>query len=409
MLVVDPSRRRISWQAVLAALWFAWVSNFMVRSALAPALVRIRSEFQLDHAQAGLLATSFLAGYSLMLLPGGLLGDHVGRRGMVIVASFGWAAISLLIGLAPSFGVLLLLLLALGMVMGLFNANDRPIVSTVTPPGKMAVGQGLTYTGLGIGNGLGVMIGGAMAGAWGWRASYVTFAGLSLLAAAILWRCIPALPVGRAISLTQLARSVLHASDLWLLYLCGMPSVAVAWLLITWAPTILASRGLDLTDASLLASGVGFAAVPALALSGMLSDMCARAGLGRKIVIASGHIVLAATLLLFAIGLDHRWPAASLGGLMLLVSFAQWSPWGPSYALLAEISPPAAMGFTFGLGATVWALGAVLVPWLSGAVRDATGSFAAVFYVMAALALLGSTLAGAIGPAFSLGREKALQ
>ena len=95
-----PARAR-TWQLVLFALWLAWVTNFMVRSALSPGLVGIRGDFSLSHSQGGLLASGFLAGYCSMLLPGGLLGDRVGRRRMVILASLGWTISALLIGLAP--------------------------------------------------------------------------------------------------------------------------------------------------------------------------------------------------------------------------------------------------------------------------------------------------------------------
>jgi len=394
------------WQLVLFALWLAWVSNFMVRSALSPSLVGIRADFGLSYAGGGLLATGFLAGYCAMLLPGGLLGDRVGRRTMVILSSSGWTIASFSIGLAPSYPVLLLLMVGLGLTMGCFNGNDRAIVSTVTPREKMGLGQGLSYTGLGIGNGLGVMLAGALAAAWGWRSSFLVFAGLSLLALTAICRFIPKIPRGRAVRFGQVARQVLGNRDLWLLYFGGIPSVAVAWLLITWAPTILLdTTRLDLATASLLVSAVGFAAVPALVGVGAVSDALARRGLGRKSIAAGGHLLLAAALVLLGWSVEAGGGAIVIAGLMLLVSFCQWSPWAPAYALIADIVAPPAMGMAFGLGATVWALGATTAPWLAGTVRDLTGSFTAVFYALAALALAGAVLTAAIRPAFRIGPE----
>lgn len=398
--------RTSAWQLVLFALWLAWVSNFMVRSALSPSLVGIRADFGLSHGRGGLLATGFLAGYCAMLLPGGLLGDRFGRRRMVILASLGWTIASFSIGLAPSYPVLLLLMVGLGLTMGCFNGNDRAIVSTVTPREKMGLGQGLSYTGLGIGNGLGVMLAGALAATWGWRSSFLVFAGLSLLALAALWRFVPEVPRGRALRFRQVARQVLVNRDLWLLYVGGMPSVAVAWLLITWSPTILleATR-LDLATASLLVSGVGFAAVPALVGMGAVSDVFARHGLGRKNIVAGGHLLLAASLVLLGWSVEARLGAIVIASLMLLVSFCQWSPWAPAYALIADIVTAPAMGMAFGLGATLWAMGSTTAPWLAGVVRDLTGSFTAVFYALAALALAGAVLTAAIRPAFRIGPE----
>jgi sugar phosphate permease len=195
-----------------------------------------------------------------------------------------------------------------------------------------------------------------------------------------------------------------------LLVAVRLPSVAVAWLLITWAPTILLeASGVDLAGAAVLASGVGFAAVPALVGAGVASDACARRGLGRKALVAGGHLFLALTLLVLAAGVEGRWGATLIAGLLLLVSFAQWSPWAPAYALLADLTPRAALGMAFGLGATVWSLGALTAPWVAGATRDATGSFTMVYYVLAALSAAGAVLAAAIRPSFRLGKEPPLE
>lgn len=396
-----------AWQTVLLAIWMAWVSNFMVRTALAPGLVGIRAEFGLSHAEGGLLATAFLCGYCVMLLPGGLLGDRFGRRRMVLIASFGWAAASLLIGLAPSYFALALAVVALGVVMGWFNANDRPTVAAITPRSRRALGQGLSYTGVGMGSSAGLLLGGVMTAAWGWRSSYFLFALLSLAAAFALWRAVPTLPAGTRVPLRETARLLLGSRDLWLLYASGIPSVAAAWLLLTWAPTILLETGeTDLAGASLLASGIGLAGVPALVGTGLLSDSLLRRGRGRKSLIAGGHALLAVSLVLFAVGVEQRWAVSAIAALMFLVSFAQWMPWAPTYALLGDLTPPYAQGFVFGLGATCWVTGAIVIPWLAGAVRDWTGSFLSVFQAMGALSLVAAGLAGAIHPAFRLGPER---
>jgi predicted MFS family arabinose efflux permease len=387
------------WQLVLAALWLAWVTNLMVRSALAPSLVEIRSEFGLTHSQAGLLATSFLIGYTTMMLPGGIVGGWLGRRRMVIGTTLGWTLGALLIGLAPAFPFLIVSMGGLGLIMGLFNANDRPIVSLVTPRDKMGVGQGLSYTGLGVGNALGVMLAGALASAWGWRASYVAFSAVSLLAVVILWRTIPDLPREPIRAIWHAARPLLSSRDLWFLYLGGIPSVGAIWLLMTWTPTILLeATHLDLTTVSLLASSIGFAAVPALIGIGALSDWFVKYDLGRKAIIAVCHALLGISLAIAGIALDRQGNALIITGLLLTVGLIHWAAWAPTYALLAETVPTSALGVAFGLGATVWALGAMAIPWLAGLIRDLTGAFTWSLYGLAALAFIGALLLAAVKP-----------
>jgi predicted MFS family arabinose efflux permease len=252
-------------------------------------------------------------------------------------------------------------------------------------------------------------LGGVLASAYGWRSSYLVFAVVSLGAVVALWRSIPAFPAGRGAPLGKLARGVLGSRDLWLLYVSGMPSVAAAWLLIAWAPTVLLEvSGFDLTGASVLASGVGFVAVPALVGGGLLSDRFARRGLGRKGLIALGHLWLAAMCLLLSVGLAQHWSASLVALLLVLTSLAQWSPWALIYALLAEMAPPAAAGMAFGLGASLWSLGSLTAPWLAGVARDASGGFSGVFFAMAGFSLGGALLALAIRPVFRFGAEPRL-
>jgi MFS family permease len=141
---------------------------------------------------------------------------------------------------------------------------------------------------------------------------------------------------------------------------------------------------------------------------GLLSDHFARRGLGRKALIGLGHLLLAGTCLLVWVALEQGWSGSTLAGLLVLTSLAQWSPWALIYALLAELSPAAATGMSFGLGASFWSLGSLTAPWLAGLARDASGSFGGAFLAMAGLSLAGALLALAIRPAFRLGPEPAL-
>lgn len=356
------------------------------------------------------MATSFLIGYTTMMLPGGIVGGWLGRRRMVIGTALGWTLGALFIGLAPAFPLLIVCMVGLGLIMGLFNANDRPIVSLVTPHDKMGIGQGLSYTGLGVGNAVGVILAGVLASTWGWRASYLAFSAISLLAVVMLWRIIPDLPREPIRAIRYAARTLLSSRDLWLLYLGGIPSVGAIWLLMTWTPTMLLEvTHLDLTTVSLLASSIGLAAVPALIGIGALSDWFVRHNLGRKATIAVCHALLGMGLAIAGLAFDRRWDASIIIGLLLTVGLIHWAAWAPTYALLAETVPIPALGVAFGLGATVWALGAMAIPWLAGLIRDLTGSFTGSLYGLAALAFIGALLLAAVTPPFRLGPEKRLK
>jgi MFS-type transporter involved in bile tolerance (Atg22 family) len=69
-----------------------------------------------------------------------------------------------------------------------------------------------------------------------------------------------------------------------------------------------------------------------------------------------------------------------------------WGVWSPLYALIPEMAPSTGQATTFGLANTIWFTGALLSPWLTGKLKDLTGSFAWGLYVAAALLLIGLVL-----------------
>ena len=75
---------------VWLVLIFGWITNYLVRSALAPVLIPLMQEFSLTYAQAGLLASAFFYAYALMQFPAGYLGDRLGKKRILIICSLGW-------------------------------------------------------------------------------------------------------------------------------------------------------------------------------------------------------------------------------------------------------------------------------------------------------------------------------
>lgn len=400
---------REPYHTVWAVFVFGWLNIYLLRMALAPLLPPLMGEFGLTFTQAGLLATAYFYAYAGMQIPAGVLGELFGRKRVLVAGTLTWAVASLLTGFATSFGQIFAARFVAGLGMGSYFGNDRPLIAAATPRGKMGVGQGISFTGGGLGLCLGLLLGGVLAEAWGWRATFVLLSFPSFLAAGAVWRFIrePASPSRRGWDWRPY-RALLGQGDLWRLYLAQATNIYALSLVGTWAPAMFQELGVrTLGASSLYASLLGLAALPGLLLAGWLSDRAADRGLGRKGVVALTYLGLAAALLGIGIGLSLRVSAAALGTGIFLVGVCLWGCYGPAYAVLGDLAPPEVLGTAFGLCNAVAFLGALAAPMATGWIRDTTGSFAGGCYAAAGLALVGALLALSIPPAFRLAPERA--
>ncbi len=110
----------------------------------------------------------------------GTMADRWGRKLMVERAMFGGAAILLLMTFVRSAEELVLLRAIQGMITGTIGAANA-LVASIVPRERSGFAMGLLQVGLGVGVGLGPIIGGAVADAFGYRAAfYVTGALLAV-------------------------------------------------------------------------------------------------------------------------------------------------------------------------------------------------------------------------------------
>lgn len=382
---------------VWALIVFAWVANYLVRMGFSALLPAIIADLALSYTAAGLLASAFFAAYAAAQFPAGLLGDRFGHRRVVLIALVVGAGGSLATGLAGSFAALLAARLLTGVGQGGIFANDRPIIVAVTPPARVGLGQGVSFSGVGIGVTAGLLLAGFLGERLPWRVVFLLFALPPLLAALLIARFVPEPRPsgdgpGRGVVTTA------SEPGLWLLAVVGAADMWVQYVLATWAPLLFMEAGVaELGRAGLYSSAIGVAGVGGLVLGGWLSDRARRAGRPRRVVVAGSLGALAAAMVGLALVVDRAPSAPAVGVAVVLAAVAAWAVWGPSFAMLGEMFGDRRLATAFGLYNTVCVLGAVVGPGLTGWARDLTGSFAAGCYVSAAVALAGGLLALRIG------------
>lgn len=380
---------------VWGLLIYAWVGNYMIRMALSSLLPPIMTELGLSYTRAGFLATAFFYAYVVMQLPAGFLGDRLGRRRVVLGGILLGVLASLFTGLAGSFAALFAARLLTGLGQGCVFSNDRVIIAAYTPKEKMAMGQGVSFSGPGVGTTLGLVLAGALGEVMPWRGVFFLFALPPLLAAFLLWRLVPEPPspsVADAAGWTF--RRVAATPALWILGLAGIMPVYLQFVLATWGPLFFSEVGVgDLGRSALYASFQGVAAPFGLFAMGWLADRAQERGVSRKVVIALTILLAGASIAGMGSALQTKGSAALVAFFMMATSFFVWGTWGPAYALMAERFPPGVLGSAFGLLNTICFIGSVVGPFLTGWIKDVTGSFAGGCYGAAAAAGLGAAAA----------------
>ena len=150
-------RVRVRWKIFLFMFAFG-VFAYMQQKGLAVAALRMMPELGLTQQQIGWLQAAFIAGYSLMQFPGGLLGQRFRPRLVFAVLGFGACGAALVIPLAPLVlaGATLFLTLLLGRAMlGALQAPIFPVTNGVFeawfPPVQWPLVQGLASACLGVG------------------------------------------------------------------------------------------------------------------------------------------------------------------------------------------------------------------------------------------------------------------
>lgn len=386
-----PARR--NYRQVWLALLLGWLSLYMVRVGISPILPAIMKEFDLSFTQAGLLSSAVFWAYTLMQLPSGYLGDRWGHRRFLLVGTLSWSVLCLATSVVGSFGLLLLVRFFTGMAEGTYFGNDRPLVNYYTPADKKATGQGVSALGMGLGMGLGILLAGEIAQYWGWRWVFVLYTIPSVLAFCFIYKVIkePAKDSspGTAVS-SQSFAIVFTRPYLWCLYLSHFCVLYFFWVLGAWSPTIFMELGAGgLGSSGLYASVMGLVSIPALLISGRVSDRLRQRPERHHWPLVIGTALMALLSLLMGLVLQYGVSLWWFALLLLLGGAIVWGFFPPFYALLADAVPLKVMGTTFGAANTAGFAASLVAPWLTGFLRDRMDSFASAFFLCAIVMVIG--------------------
>jgi predicted MFS family arabinose efflux permease len=162
------------WQAVASLSFYA----------IFAATAFLRNDFGLSRTLVGVTITVTMLGYTLLLFVMGAAVDGYGERPVMVggLLALGLGAAG--VAVAPSYAVLLVVLLVLGGAYATAMPATNRAVLAVAPPGRRNLTMSIKQVGVTVGSGLGaLLVTWTAATRFGWRAGFVTVAAVALAVA----------------------------------------------------------------------------------------------------------------------------------------------------------------------------------------------------------------------------------
>ncbi len=368
--------------AVPASLYvFSWVHR------VAPAVVAadLMRAFSITAAALGNLAAVYPYVFAAMALVAGSLADTLGPRWTIAAGGATMGTGAVLFGLAPTFDVAFAGRLLVGLGASVMLIAWLSLAAVWFRPNEFATISGWTQT---VGN-VGALAAASplalLVEAVGWRQTFVTIGGLTLVLAAGAASLIrdrpeamgfpPVNPGGSrpaAPSVYQVIRgvpAVVANARTWppILAAGGVYTTQITFLGLWGVPYLTQVYGLArreaATIASMLAVGMGVGAP----LVGWLSD---RRLERRRLPMVVFAVVYALCWVPFVLPADARLPAPLLAPLFLVMGLAS-SGLVLVWSCVREVNDPALVGIAVGFCNLPIFLGLALLQWLTGVILDA--------------------------------------
>ena len=404
-----PKTNHIHWAWVILGTCFANLFiNYSVRLGYGVILPEMIRDLGLSRTAGGSIFNAYLFPYIALTPITGYLTDRFGARRVITICAFFLGVSVFLMGTVESLWMACLFYAMVGIgATGMWT----PIITLVQrwfAPKRRGLGLGVLSTGYGLGFALMGIAFPWIVNHYSWRYSwYLLGAGALFMVAVngLLLKSDPEsagyLPWGQKESTvsmpwstTTLARkeqliAVFKDRTFWLIglsYACISYSLyGITTFMVDYAKYQI---GLPLEKASLLATVHGVCQVAGVLTILPLSDHLGR----KKAIILSNTFISACLAGILLVG--NSWVMVCLlVGIMALFYGVTWPIYG---ACAADYFPKDLMGTVIGALTPLYGLGAILVHWVSGVLRDSTGRYDHAFMLNTITAVVAILLIRAI-------------
>ena len=348
----------------------------------APLLPVIRAELGLSNTWAAMLGSATILTHTLLQLPGGQVVDSLGPRRSVLL-SLGIVGASVAAsGVAPSFPLLLLARLALGVGTAIGFVAGLAFTNSLVSAERRVMAQSVFGAGASLGILVVLLLSERASVLGGWRAAFIV-EGVSILL--LGWLIARKLRDGGAHSRVPVPRwsAIVRLPYLYLLGAAHVVTYGIFMGVTTWVVTFLVeNHGISLGWAGPLSALLTLSALGGRFVGGTFS-----AGRERQVMLAACALsALSVALLPLLPGLP-----LTLGAMIAFGWFVS-IPFGAIFAYASLVARRAASGRELSLVNFIANLGALAFPPLIGFALDTTASYTVAFGMLAAFGL--ATTAG---------------
>jgi MFS family permease len=167
--VSAPKVSAYAWYALILFV-IVYIFNFIDRQILSILAESVKADLELDDAQIGFLyGTAFAVFYSLFGIPLGRLADSWYRGKLMAIGLALWSSMTALSGFAQSFGVLAAARVGVGIGEASASPAAYSMIADYFPKERRATALSIYSSGLYIGGGLALPIGGFVISEWARR------------------------------------------------------------------------------------------------------------------------------------------------------------------------------------------------------------------------------------------------
>lgn len=385
--------RRLAWGVALAATLTMTVS-YIDRQMLAALGQTVRVELDFTKTEFGWLGSAFSIAYLVATPLAGWWIDRIGARRGLLISVLVWSGVAALHALAPGFGTLFMLRIALGVAEAPSFPGAAQTVQRALPPQDRARGFGVLFTGSSIGGLIAPILASTLFAIAGWQFAFLASAIVGLVWVpmwiALTWRRdvrkqLDVKPASEARSMSMFRLLGQQATIRTLLLIAA--SAPVVGFMLQWGPTYLA----DVHKVKQEDIG-GYAWLPpvlfdlgAIGFGDLASRLRDRGGAVR--VLFAFATVIAAVLVLLPFVDGGPWTAT------IIISIAMVGGGGMYTIATADIMarvPVDCISAASGLLAASQSLVLIIMHPLVGAALDAYGTYTLVTTVLAAWVFPGA-------------------
>lgn len=346
-----------SLRLVLGVLLVVYIFNFIDRQIVNILAEPIRRDLGLSDTQIGLMTgIAFAAFYTFLGIPIARYADRpsTNRVGLIAGALVIWSGMTALCGQAQSFVQLLFARIGVGVGEAGCTPSAHSLIADLAPPEKRASAMAFYALGIPVGTLLGMLIGGTLADAYGWRTAFVVVGlpGILLAGVVILllrdprrageaMRAASTAPPRKTLSNREALAEILGSRAFVLLLAAGSSAAFLSYGKATWT-TIFFQRTHGLTAGETgFWFGIwgGVAAIVGTLAGGWLADRFGR--INRRHVLTAPAIgfALAVPLSIAAYFMtDWRWALA----LLMIPTALNALYYGPTYSSAQGLVKPEA-------------------------------------------------------------------